>query len=315
MLLIRGKVLVCPSESLLAAYQIAVDESFSAPDSQASVKGMMAVYDIVDLTVMSCDGQSAASAMIARYCSGVAEYPELTFEQFTDVVERLFMKGLLTVSIGAINFGDFKRLIPMCFEFGSTRGTPIDRYYLSRFIEKIHPDVVGDALEIGGNRRNRRLYNFMQTNSYRAMDLNKRLGVDIIGDAHNAKIVEHGSLDSIIIFNVLEHCEKPWIVIENMYDWLRDGGKVFCMVPTAQRIHGAPSDFWRFLPNAIDSLFAKFPIRKLFIYGNPMTAIASLMGVAAEELSREELDHTNSEYPVATCILAQKHAGHSMSKL
>ena len=116
---------------------------------------------------------------------------------------------------------------PFCFDYGRTRGTPLDRYYLNRFVEEIRPDVVGDTLEIGGIKHNQRLYNFMRTTSYRGMDLKKHPDVDIVGDAHNAKIVEHDSLDSIIIFNVLEHCEKPWVVVANMYDWLRKGGKYF----------------------------------------------------------------------------------------
>lgn len=78
------------------------------------------------------------------------------------------------------------------------------------------------------------------------------------------------------------------------------------MVPNAQRVHAAPRDYWRPLPDAIESLFASFPIRKLFLYGNPITTVASLMGIAAEELSEEDLDYLNSAYPVATCVVAQK---------
>jgi SAM-dependent methyltransferase len=110
----------------------------------------------------------------------------------------------------------------------------------------------------------------------------------------------------VVLFNVLEHCEKPWVVVDNIYRWLKPGGQVFCMVPSAQRVHQVPKDYWRILPDAMDSLFAGFASRKLYVYGNPLTTLAAYMGIAADELSREELDCFEANYPVANCLHAQK---------
>jgi len=306
LLFIYNKIFVCPADVLNIAYHIATITPTSAASSQLRTNEMMNLHNILDLTTQSRNTPLIASTMHAHHISNSITYPDLSFDQFVNVIKRLSNDGLLTVSVGAIDFGDFKRLTPFCSEFGHSRGTPIDRYYLNKFIDEISNDVVGDALEVGGVKRNQQLYGFMRAKSYRALDISKRAGVDIVGDVHNPNIVENNSLDSVIIFNVLEHCEKPGVVVENIYNWLKDGGKVFCMVPNAQRIHGTPKDFWRPLPDAIDSIFARFPTRKLFIYGNPVATIASLMGVAAEELSSEDLDSANNEYPVATCIFAQK---------
>lgn len=78
------------------------------------------------------------------------------------------------------------------------------------------------------------------------------------------------------------------------------------MVPNAQRIHNDPRDYWRILPDGMESLFTIFLVRKMFVYGNPVTVTAAIMGIAAEELSEEELNFYNNEYPVATCIYAIK---------
>ena len=310
MLLMQNKIFVCPSESLYKACEVAVEGSISDASSRRGGKEIMDALGILDLTDLSHADHSVANSMLSHYLSKDVEYPDLTLEQITALVKSLFTRGILTIPVGAINFGDFKRLIPFCPEYGYTRGEPIDRYYLNKFIEEIRDDVVGNTLEIGGNRLNRRLYNFMRTTSYRALDLSGGAGVDIIGDAHDSHIVPYNSLDSIIIFNVLEHCERPWVVVENIYNWLKDGGKVFCVVPNAQRVHKTPKDFWRPLPDAMDSLFAKFLIRKSISYGNPIATVGSMMGIAAEELSSEELDSVNNEYPVVTCVFAQKAAAH-----
>lgn len=41
--------------------------------------------------------------------------------------------------------------IPMCRDFGITRGTPIDRKYIEQFLEKYREDIKGEVLEIADN--------------------------------------------------------------------------------------------------------------------------------------------------------------------
>jgi hypothetical protein len=306
LLMINNKVLICPIEALFNAYQLATIESDLNGNRQKLIVEMMGRHQILDLTAQSLATHLVVSTLRACYLPAKMDYPDLTLEQFTAVVRSMFINGLLTVPVGAIDFGNFKRLIPFCPDYGYSRGTPIDRYYLNRFIEEIRDEVTGNTLEIGGAKQNQQLYGFSRANPYRALDMKAKTGVDIVGDVHNPDLCRNNSLDSIIIFNVLEHCERPWVVVDNIHNWLKERGKVFCMVPTAQRIHGAPNDFWRILPDAMGTLFSKFSALKLLSYGNPITTISSLMGIAAEELSREDLESLNNEYPVATCVVAQK---------
>lgn len=302
LVLVRNKILVCPPESIMEAYRVAASQS-----SQPSTKATKAAFNVCDLTALSGVEPRVAAALQAHFQTAGQGYPELTFEEFGALVARLSRGGLLAVPLGAIDFGDFRGQLPFCPQFGSLRGTPIDRYYLDKFIAEIREEVVGNTLEIGGKKDNRLLYGVNKAAPYLTMDLAGK-GLDIIGDAHDISAVEKGSLDSVIIFNVLEHCQRPWVVVDNIYEWLKDNGQVFCMVPNAQRVHNFPKDYWRIFPDAIDSLFARFPHRKLYIYGNPLTTIASYMGVAAEELKAEELDAAQENYPVASCIHARKAA-------
>ncbi len=298
LLLVRQKVFVCAPESLEQAYRLMIDPE-SSPQAIAKTPG------IRDLTSMSKNMPFVAAALQSHFHIGEGEYSPMTLEEFGKLAERLTNESLLTVPIGAIDFGDFKRQQPFCPQFGNLRGSPVDRYYLEKFIQEIRSEVKGITLEIGGNEANQEQYKFTNVKFYLTMDLQGE-DLDIVGDAHDPGAVDEASLDTVVLFNVLEHCERPWQVVDNIYRWLKPDGQVFCMVPNAQRVHRVPQDYWRIFPDALDSLFARFPRRKLYVYGNPLTTLAAYYGIAVEELSREELDYYHENYPVANCIHAQK---------
>nr|WP_238553598.1 methyltransferase domain-containing protein [Fortiea contorta] len=229
-----------------------------------------------------------------------------TIQDFQKIVERLENIGLLSPAKNTIDWGDLKKKVPICAAFGLTRGTPVDRYYLNKFIENIQTQITGKILEIGGTPKDKDFYQINPGNSYRILNMEAGPGVDIVGDVHDASLVEPESLDSVIIFNVLEHCYAPWIAVENIHKWLKPGGKCFAMVPNAVRVHATPVDYWRPLPDAFSWVFRNYQEQKLYVYGNPITVIASYHGIAVEELTKEELDAFHPDYPVATCIVAEK---------
>jgi SAM-dependent methyltransferase len=252
------------------------------------------------------DPRVAVAALLSRMEGLAVEVDSLAdYAKFLERIQALREAGFITPEVGSLDWGDLRRLQPLCQFFGFTRGTPVDRYYLDRFVESIGQEVRGITLEIGGEKRNRELYGFTQATEYRVLDL-PGLSDDIAGDVSNRNTLSESSLDSIVMFNVLEHCEHPQTVVDNIHHWLKPGGKAFVLVPTAQKIHPAPRDYWRPLPHGLDSLFKGFSGREIRTYGNIATVIASFHGVAAEELTREELEFNHPDYPVTSCITAQK---------
>jgi len=225
------------------------------------------------------------------------------FRQIVDQLEKL---GLLSPGTNTVDWGDLKRTVPICQAFGLTRGTPVDRYYLSKFLCEVQSQIIGNILEVGGTAKDKDFYEVNSGTSYKILNIEPGVGVDIVGDVHNASLVEANSFDSIIIFNVLEHCYAPWQVVENIHKWLKPGGKCFAMVPSSIRLHATPMDYWRPLPDAFAWMFQNFSQHKLYIYGNPISVIASYHGIAQEELTAEELDAFHPDFPVATCIIAEK---------
>lgn len=229
-----------------------------------------------------------------------------SIEDFRKLVEHLENLGFLSPATGSIDWGDLKKAVPICQAFGLTRGKPVDRYYLSKFLQEIQTQIGDNILEIGGTPKDKDFYQINPGTSYQILNLEAGPGVDIVGDVHDVSVIKPETFDSVIIFNVLEHCYAPWIAVENIHTWLKPGGKCFAMVPSAIRVHATPVDYWRPLPDAFAWMFRNFSQQKLYVYGNPTTVIASYHGIAVEELTSEELDAYHPDYPVATCILAEK---------
>jgi SAM-dependent methyltransferase len=229
-----------------------------------------------------------------------------SFDYFCQVVEDIVKLGLLSPSINTLDLGDLRRRFPICPIFGLTRGTVIDRYYLDKFIGEIREQVTGNVLEIGGVLLNQETYGFHNATQYQTLDVLPRSGVTLVGDVNDPTIVRPESLDTVVIFNVLEHCREPWVVVKNIYSWLKPSGQCFCIVPNAQKLHHAPIDCWRPLPQGMEYLFQDFSQQRLYLYGNPLTLVASFMGISAEELSPQELEDFHPDYPVATCMAARK---------
>lgn len=308
LLLVGNCVFLCPPSSAAEAYRLA-----NLQNKCLVYRTIVLPRDYLDtakvnakVTDLSPRAPNAVIALTRAFGIPNSELPSLSFRQFLLCSDSLFSMGLLTIPFRSLELGDLRRVVPFCPDFGYSRGTPIDRFYLSQFVEKIRSEIVGKVLEIGGRRLNRELYGFDNAKDYRTMDLTSDTNVDAVADAHNPSAYPPESFDSVVIFNVLEHCEDPRTVVSNIFRWLRSGGKVFAVVPNAQRIHRGPRDLWRIMPDGCASLFRQFSDLHIVTYGNMLTASASFAGIAAEELQTQELMAVNSEYPVITCTVGTK---------
>ena len=70
-------------------------------------------------------------------------------KRFLPVQARQRIKALFLWPPRGLFLGrTFKRLEPLSRRFGLSRGLPIDRYYIEKFLEKNHRDIRGRVLEI-----------------------------------------------------------------------------------------------------------------------------------------------------------------------
>lgn len=101
---------------------------------------------------------------------------------------------------------------------------------------------------------------FPKTDKYVGVDMEEGPRVDIVLDLTKSmdEIDEKlGNIrfGTIFCLSVLEHCEDPFVVANNLTSLLKPGGQICLSVPFALGFHGYPSDYWRFTHEGIKKLF------------------------------------------------------------
>ena len=87
------------------------------------------------------------------------------------------------------------------------------------------------------------------------LDLFEGDGVDVIHNLECPLPAEFGQFDHVDCCSVLEHCERPWLMCQNIESALVDGGTILLQVPFVWRVHNYPGDYWRFTTESFRILF------------------------------------------------------------
>lgn len=90
------------------------------------------------------------------------------------------------------------------------------------------------------------------------IDIDPAAEPDIVADAHDLSMIADGAADCVVSVCVIEHCERPDVVIEEFYRILKPGGRLFIGVPFMFPYHADPHDHWRVSHTGIDHLCRQF---------------------------------------------------------
>jgi hypothetical protein len=60
---------------------------------------------------------------------------------------------------------------------------------------------------------------------------------------------------SIFCLSVMEHCDNPFLMADNLSKLLKDDGILYVSVPHSWKFHGYPSDYWRVTQEGVKKLF------------------------------------------------------------
>lgn len=225
---------------------------------------------------------------------------------------KALFKRLLGPRSGTIDLGDLRSLQPVSASFGQDRGTPIRRYYIQRFFELHRDRLKGRVLEIGDSR-----YASMFAECGAKIDV---LDPDpacpaatITGNLLTGEGVPRGRFDAIILTQVLHVLPDMQAAISFAGAALAPGGCILATLPCITQVSRFDmdrwGDYWRVTDLGARTLFEKaFPGSAIetTAFGNVLTAITSLTGLAAEELNSKELDFYDPDYQVLVGLVATK---------
>ncbi|MFN8525925.1 MAG: methyltransferase domain-containing protein [Chloroflexota bacterium] len=210
-------------------------------------------------------------------------------------------------------FGTLRRTSPLSESWGLDRGTPVDRVFIERFLNDCRNDIHGTVMEIRDSTYTDRFGVAVERAEILDIDAGNPHAT-YVADVASADVVPSDSLDCFILTQTLHYVYDMTAALRQIRRMLRPGGVLLATVPSIIRVERsmASTDHWRLTQASASRLFGEvFGSERVTVraYGNPLTAVAFLMGVAAEELSPTELDTSHEHFPVVVAVRAVKAAG------
>jgi len=134
-------------------------------------------------------------------------------------------------------------------------------------------DKPGKVLEVGSRQviNQNDLADFrgmFSKDKFIGMDMQKGPGVDVVASAEKIPFPDK-SFDLIICLETLEHTEKPWIVCTEIERVIKPNGVVIVSSQQNFPIHMHPSDYFRYTPFGLMSLFPKLVSKLVFAISPP----------------------------------------------
>lgn len=222
---------------------------------------------------------------------------------------------LQSVRVGSVDFGGLRRLTPISPIFGKDRDLiSVERFYIEEFLRTNAADVRGRVLEMGDPAYTVKFGGDRVTRSDVLHYVEGNPQATIVADLTRAENIPDDSFDCIIITQTLQMIFEIDAAIRNLHRILKPGGVVLATshgITKVARREGIDDwgEYWHFTTQSSKKLFGRyFAPEKLTIttYGNILSTIGSLHGLAASELTPEELAYCDPDYELLVMVRAQK---------
>lgn len=199
--------------------------------------------------------------------------------------------------------------VPVSAEWGFDRGTPIDRYYIGRFLEAHAADVRGRVLEVKSSDYTRRFDRGVVRADVLDIDP-KNEQATIVADLTATDHVPAGLFDCFILTQTLQFIYDAPAAVRHAHRLLAPGGALLATVPVVSRLaprYGIETEYWRFTPASCRRLFGDvFGAANVEVvtFGNVLADVAFLQGVAVQEIARGRLDVNDPYFPLIVGVRA-----------
>lgn len=259
----------------------------------------------------------------ARALAAARVWPPCVLGELVRLPRRLARRTLVALGVRArrgstparIAMGDLDRVTPVSDNFGYDRGTPIDRHYIERFLQRHADDIAGRALEVGDDAYCRR---FGGGRVARQDVLHVNPGnpaATIVGDLSVPGTLPTEGFDCLVLTQTLHLVFDMPAAVREMHHSLKPGGVVLLTVPGISRIdrdEWGSRWYWSLTRASALRLFEEvFGAGQVDVHshGNVYAATAFLHGLALEEIDRGRLETDDPCFPVIVTVRARKRAG------
>jgi hypothetical protein len=192
--------------------------------------------------------------------------------------------------------------------WGHDRGTPVDRYYIERFVAEHRSDIHGRVLELEDRSYTDEYGHGVEQSD--VLDINAaNPAATIIADLASADGIPSDQYHCFVLTQTLQYVYDTRAAIFHAQRILRPGGVLLLTLPAVSRIDPLLVDYWRFTSASCAALLGDaFGAGSVSVrsYGNVLAGIAFLTGLAYEELSSRELETHDEYFPLIIAARAVK---------
>lgn len=218
------------------------------------------------------------------------------------VLARCLLRGLPVP-----RWGNLRRVRPFSDAFGSDRGTPVDRHYLHRFLDAHRADIRGDVLEIQSPAYARRYGHDLGV--VHTVDINEAFAPTYCCDLADARAIPDRRYDCFLLPATLQGLRDIEACLRHALRVVRPGGVILATSAGLVPLMPDAPDYWRLSDEGWREVTARvWPDAQVEVraYGNCLSAAASMLGLAAEELTPAEIDARDPRYPVMVSLACRK---------
>jgi peptidoglycan/xylan/chitin deacetylase (PgdA/CDA1 family)/glycosyltransferase involved in cell wall biosynthesis len=212
-----------------------------------------------------------------------------------------------------VELGDLRRTSPLSPCWGLDRGLPVDRWYIESFLDRHRGDIRGRVLEVKDAGYTRR-FGDDRVAASEVLDIEEtNPHAHLIADLTQIDAFDGERYDCVILTQTLGLIHDVSAALATVRHILKPSGVLLCTAPAAGRISyeppGLDGDHWRFTEASLRRLFAaQFPAGDFTItgFGNVLAGAAFLYGLAAHELTEQELETHDAFFPLVYGVRAVK---------
>ena len=206
--------------------------------------------------------------------------------------------------------GSLRRTSPLGRNFGYERGTPVDRWYIERFLRNHRAQIRGRVLEVKDSGYTERFGTAVSGKDVLDVDPGNRLAT-VVADLAAADTIPERSFDCFILTQTLQFIEDTRSAVAHAHRILKPEGALLVTVPVVSPIidDETLTDYWRFTPSSCSVIFGRVfgaDAVRVRTHGNVLASIAFLAGMASEELTQAELETHDSRFALLVSVSAVK---------
>jgi len=205
-------------------------------------------------------------------------------------------------------WGNLRVEEPFSSNWGIDRGTPVDRYFADRFFAENRDLISGRVLEIQNPVYTERYG--VDVRHADSIDIDSQFGPTIVCDLAKAEgAVASNSYDCFLLPFTLPFVRDLKGALRNVMRIVKPGGTILATTSLLSPVFAEYPEYWRMTESGWRELLAReWPGQEIEVrtHGNCVSAVASILGLAQEELTTEELDRDDPRFPVLISIKARK---------